>query len=215
MSSKEKQSSQRKPRRLQLRLRTMLGLLAVVSGVFGWVVFELEQRQNEKKAIAWVEGMSGSVGFKFTGSVGIPWGYKPERRIEVSWWDQIKDQLFGRRVVSVDLSNTAVSDLSPLADLKNIHLLKLHQTEVDDLTPLAGLENLQELDLSEASKLHDLAPLANLKNLNRLVLSHAPVRDLRPLAALRNLTDLELQETKVNDLTPLAGLENLDFLALG
>ncbi|MDC3256285.1 hypothetical protein OAU93_02675 [bacterium] len=47
--------------------------------------------------------------------------------------------VFGRRAVSVGLSGTKVSDLSPLNDPKNLHYLDLSETDVSDLIPLTGL----------------------------------------------------------------------------
>ena len=46
------------------------------------------------------------------------------------------------------LINTQVSDLSPLAELKNLKVLHLiNNTQVSDLSSLAELKNLLQLDL--------------------------------------------------------------------
>ncbi len=47
----------------------------------------------------------------------------------------------------MSLSNTQVSDLSPLAELKNLEWLTLDNTQVSDLSPLAELKNLYYLEL--------------------------------------------------------------------
>ena len=70
MSSEENQRPQPIRHWFQFRLRNLLALIAIASAVLGWFVFELDQRQGEKQAIAWVEEMSGAVGFEFKGSVG-------------------------------------------------------------------------------------------------------------------------------------------------
>ena len=64
-SLKEKQSPKSRHRWLQLRLRSLLVLVTLSATVFGWVEWELDQRRREKPAIAWIEEMSGSVGFEF------------------------------------------------------------------------------------------------------------------------------------------------------
>ena len=64
------------------------------------------------------------------------------------------DSLFGKRAVSVGLSRTRVSDLSPLIALKNLHFLDLSEIKVSDLIPLADLTKLKELNLSDASWQH-------------------------------------------------------------
>ena len=144
MSSEEKQLPKPKRRWFQLRLRTLLVLVTLASGAFGWVGWELDQRRREKVAIAWVEKMGGSVSFEAFISRGL----------ETSWSKKTKDAWLGKRVAQVDLSPPSfnqsqedVSDLSPLAGMKNLERLFLIQTEVSDLSPLAGMENLEELFL--------------------------------------------------------------------
>ena len=46
------------------------------------------------------------------------------------------------------LSDTNISDLSPLAGLTGLQSLYLSRTEVSDLSPLAGLKGLHVLGLS-------------------------------------------------------------------
>jgi Leucine-rich repeat (LRR) protein len=54
----------------------------------------------------------------------------------------------------LNLSQTKVSDLSPLTGLQNLRSLKLRDTQVSDLNPLADLKKLQYVFLlkSELSK---------------------------------------------------------------
>ena len=51
------------------------------------------------------------------------------------------------KVKSLDLYDTQVVDLSPLAGLTNLEVLDLCDTQVVDLSPLAGLTNLEVLNL--------------------------------------------------------------------
>ena len=46
-----------------------------------------------------------------------------------------------------ELAEPTVSDLTPLAGLKELRELALAETKVSDLTPLAGLKKLGELSL--------------------------------------------------------------------
>jgi hypothetical protein len=53
-----------KPRRwFRFRLRTLLVMVTLLSVPLGWVGWELDQRRREKKVIAWVEEMGGTVNF--------------------------------------------------------------------------------------------------------------------------------------------------------
>ena len=46
-------------------------------------------------------------------------------------------------LTTLDLSDTQVSDVTPLAGLVNLTTLYLSNTQVSDVTPLAGLVNLE------------------------------------------------------------------------
>lgn len=133
-------------------------------------------------------------------------------------------------MLQIDLSKTAVEDLSPLRGLL-ISKLDVTTTRVADLAPLRGLP-LDHLTLA-TTHVRDLEPLRGM-TLKRLYLNSAPVTDVSPLEGmpLRNLglagtqvVDLEalrgmpLQEldlftTPVSDLSPLQGMRTLAKLNL-
>ena len=209
----------------QLRLRTLLALVTLCSLLLGWISWEQERRRQEQTTIAWVEEMGGRQGFFHR--LGLGWW---ERN-----WEVNTDKLFGDLLREIWLTETNVTDLSPLAELKNLEVLRVEETKVYDLSPLvelkslkfiklsntlvsdpsplAGLKNLTGLDLNE-TKVSDLSPLAGLKNLEWLYLGETEVSDLSPLAGLKNLVLLDLNETSVSDLSPLVGLKNLQSLNL-
>jgi hypothetical protein len=111
------------------------------------------------------------------------------------------------------LTNTQVSDLSPLAGLTGLTRLWLESTPVNDLSPIAGLTRLTWLSL-DSTPVSDLSPIADLKGLTRLSLMWMQVSDLSPLSGLTGLTLLQLDEAQVSDLSPLGGLTGLEWLTL-
>ncbi|MCL2568816.1 MAG: leucine-rich repeat domain-containing protein [Oscillospiraceae bacterium] len=111
------------------------------------------------------------------------------------------------------LSDTSLTDLSPLAGLTNLTDLHLGGNQISDLTPLAGLTNLTALSL-DMNQISDLSPLAGLTNLTGLGLGMNQISDITPLASLTNLTRLHLDGNQMSDLAPLAGLVNLTVLSL-
>ena len=142
-------------------------------------------------------------------------GYQPK----VNWGAYHKDQLVDTAVFifkplqSLNLNNTSVADLAPLAQLSRLQWLDLEKTSVADLAPLAQLSRLQVLIL-ENTPVADLAPLANLPQLQVLILNNTGVADLAPLANLPKLQWLNLKNTPVADLAPLANLPKLQLLNL-
>jgi hypothetical protein len=193
-----------KPRRwFRFRLRTLLVMVTLLTVPLGWVGWELDQRRQEKEVVAWVEEMGGEA--------------HPHRKgfDNRTSWEKTKDKWFGEseQVWDFVLANSQVSDLSPLAELKNLRSLDLNLTQVSDLSPLAELKKLEELVLY-ATQVSDLSPLAELKSLIVLELSNTQVSDLSPLAELKNLAGLGLDGTLVSDLSPLAELKNLEVLLL-
>jgi hypothetical protein len=82
-----------------------------------------------------------------------------------------------------------VTDFSPLAKLPDLDFLDLEDTGIDDLGPLAGLTKLETLWLRHCVGVTDLTPLKGLSKLRALYLKDAaPGLDLAPLAGLRRLT---------------------------
>jgi len=185
----------------RFRLRTLLIVVTVLSVPLGWVGWMLGEVRRERATKTWVEEKGGRVHI-LSGTTGD----------ERSWWKKNTDKWFRERVWAVRLSNTQVSDLSPLAELKNLERLQFSNTQVSDLSPLAELKNLEWLSLS--SQVSDLSPLAELKSLKRLYFSNTQVSDLSPLAELKNLERLYFSNTQVSDLSPLAELKNLEWLDL-
>ena len=106
-----------------------------------------------------------------------------------------------------------VSDLTPLAGLENLQVLKLNYNRITDISPLSGLVNLQRLQLHN-NQIVDISPLAGLIGLRDLRMKSNEVVDISPLSGLVNLQYLQLHDNQISDLTPLAGLENLQLLKL-
>jgi serine/threonine protein kinase/Leucine-rich repeat (LRR) protein len=103
----------------------------------------------------------------------------------------------------LDLSDTKVADLSPLASMPLASLLLTNATEVASLEPLRGM-NLRALEVS-GTKVTDLGPLQGMSTLAVFIaLNGVPIADLGPLKGLR-LTVLKLERCPVRDLEPLRG----------
>ena len=81
------------------------------------------------------------------------------------------------KVERLELSNTGVTDLTPLAGLSKLEKLDLDNTGVTDLTPLAGLSKLFALRLNNTG-VTDLTPLAGLSNLGWLYIRNLHLSEI-------------------------------------
>ncbi|MFC1852841.1 SUMF1/EgtB/PvdO family nonheme iron enzyme, partial [candidate division CSSED10-310 bacterium] len=115
--------------------------------------------------------------------------------------------LRGLELDHLDLSQTMVSDLTPLADVR-VKTLIVPAT-VTDLGPLKDM-TLDALDLS-LSQVVDLGPLGTMSSLTTLI-GPPTLEDIRPLADLP-LENLDLSTSRVRDLSPVQDAP-LQFLRL-
>ncbi|WP_447408534.1 leucine-rich repeat domain-containing protein [Weissella confusa] len=107
------------------------------------------------------------------------------------------------------LTNNAVQVFSYMPKLVTLSID--FNDQISDLTPLAGLRQLQSLNFSK-DQVADLTPLKQLTNLTDLSFSNAQVANLAPLAGLTKLTSLNLLRNHVSDLSPLQNLQGLSYL---
>lgn len=101
-------------------------------------------------------------------------------------------------------------DISPLSELINLEFLVLERSGISNISPLAELINLDELSLIDNS-ISDISPLTGLKKLRALYLSHNHIVDFSPLAGFTNLETLHIDANLGTDFSPLAALNLKDF----
>lgn len=107
-----------------------------------------------------------------------------------------------------------IESLKGLEHAINLNFLHLGRSEVSDLSPLAGLKNLWALKLF-SNRISDLTPLSGLINLEILNLQNNQIEDISPLARLVNLKELNLEGNQITDFTPIYGLVGIETLRLG
>lgn len=89
-----------------------------------------------------------------------------------------------------------ISDLSPLAELRDLKSLTLSDNPVRDISPLTQLTELESLAL-QGTNVTDVSPVARMTRVEYLYLSGAPVRDVSCLSELSLLKEVWLNDTKV------------------
>jgi Leucine-rich repeat (LRR) protein len=122
--------------------------------------------------------------------------------------------------LTLDLSESQVSDVKPLEQLKGLTQLSLSlNRQVRDVKPLEQLKGLTQLTLAfSGAQVSNLEPLSKLDHLAQLALdlSYSQVGNLEPLSKLSNQTELALSISgnPVSNLELLANLNHLTQLAL-
>jgi serine/threonine protein kinase len=131
-------------------------------------------------------------------------------------------QVNGRGLITLNLQNTSVDDVSALRDMP-LERLTLAGTKVSDLTPLTGIElvhvdvdrtrvadieafycmPLESLSLRD-TRVRDITPLTGAP-LQRLLLDSTPVSSLAPVREAP-LKVLSLRGTTIEDLSALAAM---------
>ncbi len=194
-------SNRRTPRRfLQFRLRTLLILLTVAALPLAWANARLQQSRGEEAALRWVKSVGAALNVIYQ---------QPGNA-----WESRCDHWLGKRMQTATIRVRGETDLSPLAQLSNLENLTLYLgSKPTDLSALANLKQLKTLRI-HGEGVVDLSPLATLSELRKLNLTRTSVANLTPLAGLRNLKSLNLTETKVDSVTALLDLRDLERLVL-
>lgn len=118
-----------------------------------------------------------------------------------------------KNLVWLDLRDTQVADLRPIAMMTTLSGLQLGNSQVADLRPVAGLTRLTNLELYN-TRIVDITPILGMTDLTELDIGNTQVVDISPVQGLSKLTHLWLKNTLVADIAPVAGLTNLTTLNL-
>lgn len=129
-------------------------------------------------------------------------------------------------IVSLDLSNREITDLTGIDHFRNLEVLDLSNNEIHDVSQLRALTNLKDLNLSE-NRIVDLEE-ANFEALFHIGLIQLnldenesyygggknQLSNISLLANISSLESLSLQNNGVKDFSALYNLDNLTSLNL-
>jgi hypothetical protein len=104
----------------------------------------------------------------------------------------------------LNLSGTHVESLDDISHIEGIVSLNLSETPMSDISVVAAFEMLEELDIS-FTDVRDLAPVSHLKNLVFLRADYTPVDDVSCILESQSIRELYVRRTRVdvNSLMPL------------
>ena len=116
---------------------------------------------------------------------------------------------------TVELSGMEITNLNGMEKFKKLHTLSLSDTAVSDISPLATL-SLQVLELksSGSGQLTSLEPIRGITSLVRVNLTNNSISDISPLGGSTGMSELILTGNNVSDLTVISGMTSLKSLKL-
>jgi internalin A len=118
---------------------------------------------------------------------------------------------------SLTLQHAKISDLSPIATLSQLEVLKLDSNDIQDLSPLVTLTQLKTLTISNNPRITSIEPLAANTQLESLDVSYLDLKYLYGIESLSKLKELYARGNQIGDLTPFAspnGFSQLNKLDL-
>lgn len=117
------------------------------------------------------------------------------------------------KLVTLDLSQNAIRDLTPLAGMVSLREASLQNNAIENLAPLSTLENLTYLDASY-NLLSSVTPVFNCTSLTGLNLSNNTFDSVVGIEKLTELSSLYIANNKLEDISPLASCTKLQELDL-
>ena len=142
---------------------------------------------------AWFEGLSPEwkleLQFSMERIIGNPSQYRSVSAKEVAWISDWKGFFFS--------NYSPISDLTPIARLKNVERLNMNNMPVKDISAIKTL-NLYQLSLN-FTKVESLAGLEGMTNLEKLDLAGTNVKSLKPLYTCKNLEALDVRGTPLQE----------------
>ena len=114
----------------------------------------------------------------------------------------------------LNISQTGVSDFSPLSDCTSLEYLTVNELGLGSLENLVGaVPSLIDLE-AEQNEITDLSPLYALPGLRGLDVSGNQITDLAPLSGMEELVNLEADDNQITSLEALASCKSLQTISV-
>jgi Leucine-rich repeat (LRR) protein len=112
------------------------------------------------------------------------------------------------QLIELAISNTMVSDISPITSLSNLTKLEISSSPIGSIERITGLSQLKHLSIENTS-VEDVEPVYQLRNLISLNISGTQVKKLKGIESLQHLEVLSINNTNIKNLKPVEELRNL------
>lgn len=108
------------------------------------------------------------------------------------------------RVTNIDsitfTNDRSITTLEPLRKLEKLEVILAYNTAIDDLSPLANHRSIRYLDISD-TEIADLAPLAKFSQLEIFRADRSKIEKIDALFGLKRLREVYVDRTTIHDIT--------------
>lgn len=115
------------------------------------------------------------------------------------------------KIVHLYLSDNQIEDASTFKEMKALYTLEVGGNPIRNFDCLSELSNLGELDISDTS-CRTFNWIEEMTSLKWLSLKHLGVEEISDIKGLYQLTYLNLENNKLNSLNTLSALKQLEYL---
>ena len=117
------------------------------------------------------------------------------------------------KLISLDLSQNAIRDLTPLANLTGLQQAYLQNNAIANLMPIENLKELSSLDVS-FNLLSDVSPAFNCTGLTDLHATNNAITSVTGIDKLTELKTLNLSNNALVSIAPIASCKTIQELDL-
>lgn len=160
-----------KSHRLRISLRAVLilfGLVCVASAIAS------NDARRQQRAVKWTREQGGTVNYDESFVDDVSMTIREKKLLTPKWLRELIGYDYFYSVVSVDLADKNLVDISPLPNLPAVIRLDLSSNHISDIRPLEQIEQLETLKLSD-NQLKDFDSLYRLGDVRFLTISGNPL----------------------------------------
>jgi Leucine-rich repeat (LRR) protein len=131
-----------------------------------------------------------------------------EFRISPENIESLEDIKYMPNLIKLCMNHQSVSDLSPLAEHRNLEILRLERCNISDVSSLLTVPNLRELFLFD-NIVDDFSYFQEMKSLKVLIIGDNPLKNISELGDLSHIEALNLHITDIQSLDGIETMVNL------
>lgn len=117
--------------------------------------------------------------------------------------EDIENLKYMTKVSEIILSDNALTDLSPVSELKQLEKLTFHNNKVKDISFLKSMRRLTVIGAGN-NGISDISAFSEMGGLKEIWICDNNISDISPLKSCKYLEYLDVSDNNITDLTPIS-----------